>query len=912
MTTRKKLRLGLGFGLAIILTGLALSLFGSGKSLAYTAGQINANRATTKYNFTAKDAKTITMSLPGKTLHFDLTNAAPDPGSAQSAVSYIYQLRDGEDTNDNCRVGAPPGGVTPQTASIRILRPAIDTNPDSKIDARLSFFHLVDGKCQMTSDIQSEIQVNNSFGKDLVVAGGTGPGGGGGASAETCESNGTLGLEWIFCPILRGIDKVVNSFYGEVEKQLCFKVGANVTAGDTRCTESVGYLTPKVKDAWSSIRIIATSLLVIAMLVMVISQALGGNFLDAYTIRKLLPKLVVAAILIQISWYLGKFAVGLFNDIGTGIGDLLTAPFGPNVSDIDNALAPIGRTGVLTLGLFSAVIATAAVFSGLTVMGIVLLGVPVVLAVLVGYLVLVFRQILILLCILIIPLALVAWVLPGTERYWKLWRETFVKLLVMFPMIMALIAAGRIFGTVGGKAGGITGLIIVLVGFFGPLAVLPKTFNWGGAALGALGGAVINGTKGLRGKPKEIALSGAQTNRAVRREARSERLSYNKGRFGDRAIASLGGIPLSRGARRIRQARNLAEGREAGEKAVGQAIVGSAYESLDHAAPAGMPSKLNTLTNLAQGQLDEHTGLDGSNPTMQRWALDQLATFGDWDRIDTARTQGNIDERTWQSFVAKNISAIHQNAPHLSPIRRDLSQLGYEEMGGWKDHTFQEFERQISTGQRRTADAKGFEAVPDQDAQQSNAVAMAEGALTDDRVRARLSPTAIAALERVRDMDSPEVRTRRDRATGQTTASLPSARLIGGGQGIDPARAADARRNLTRSLVDPTQAPIVTGALATQLANPGLAPNHPDRVALENYLGGLRRQAGNSSEAKQAYNEVLQEWNTQVAARVQQAEREAIAAGQRGPQLTQTLNNAQAAVTQEQQRMQTVGLTPLP
>jgi hypothetical protein len=95
------------------------------------------------------------------------------------------------------------------------------------------------------------------------------------------------------------------------------------------------------------------------------------------------------------------------------------------------------------------------------------------------------------------------------------------------------------------------------------------------------------------------------------------------------------------------------------------------------------------------------------------------------------------------------------------------------------------------------------------------------------------------------------------------------------------------------------------------LADPSLPSNHPDKQALEDYLGDLRDQGGSSPQARQAYNQVLQEWNNSLGARVQQTEQQAVASGQAGPQIVQARNQAQAAVSAEQTRMQNQGLTPL-
>jgi len=76
-----------------------------------------------------------------------------------------------------------------------------------------------------------------------------------------------------------------------------------------------------------------------------------------------------------------------------------------------------------------------------------------------------------------------------TSRHGKIleeWRDNLVKVLFMFPIAVAIIAAGRILlmwpgSTYGGSTvdqGNFVDLLFVLVGFFGPLFILPKTFKW--------------------------------------------------------------------------------------------------------------------------------------------------------------------------------------------------------------------------------------------------------------------------------------------------------------------------------------------------------------------------------------------------------------------------------------------------
>lgn len=107
-----------------------------------------------------------------------------------------------------------------------------------------------------------------------------------GENEDNCYTLGSTGLEWFFCAVLAGIDKAVKEFYEEVEDQLCVKAGISTTAGGTDDTgqainpcgkDSGNYLNEDTKAIWSAVRVIATSLLVIAMLVMVIGTAIRGN-----------------------------------------------------------------------------------------------------------------------------------------------------------------------------------------------------------------------------------------------------------------------------------------------------------------------------------------------------------------------------------------------------------------------------------------------------------------------------------------------------------------------------------------------------------------------------------------------------------------------------------------------------------
>jgi hypothetical protein len=193
---------------------------------------------------------------------------------------------------------------------------------------------------------------------------------------------------------------------------------------------SYGYYT-----AWTSFRVLATAILVIGGLIMVASQALGFEFLDAYTIRKTLPRLFVAVIGISLSWPLMRYVVTFFDTLGFDVRALIYHPF-------HNFSTSISVGG----GILSTLAAGAAILilgpASLTIL------VTILISVFIGFLALVIREIAIIMLIIVAPLAIACYILPNTQRVWKLWHENFLGLLMAFPLISAVIAAGKVFAAV--------------------------------------------------------------------------------------------------------------------------------------------------------------------------------------------------------------------------------------------------------------------------------------------------------------------------------------------------------------------------------------------------------------------------------------------------------------------------------
>lgn len=485
---------------------------------------------------------------------------------------------------------------------------------------------------------------------------------------NSCEGQNNTGLEWLLCGVLRSVDSVVSKIDSTINNQLEFNVKDNLQ-------DPAG-----IKQAWASIRNIATAILVILMLVMIISQALGGGLLDAYTIRKLLPRVIVAVILMQISWDLFIWVIQIVNDVGNGIRDLLAAPFGGyNNLRLDNLIGGLGVAApgaALFLGLSAATLAVI-----INPFGVLMLAFVVLLAVFTALAVLLFRTVLVIACIIFAPLALAAWILPGTERYWKLWWSNFIKVLFLFPLIISMIVSGRIFAyIVAGKGGtpGLLDLFAIVIGYFGPYFILPRAFKWGGQLMSAAGGAISSNalTKGIREKGGAEIKGMGERYQGSRAKRYDPSASFANRTF--RRVQSGSFLPTER-SRRLTIAKGDKWKSERNDEA--SALVGRAYEmAMSNGYVDGEGKKWGAGVGAAKQALVDIAGNDGTTDADKRAAQaahKQLLDTQSWIEIQNSHiTKGaNAGKRvfempTWESTLTtspQHYSATIGRRPDLVP-----------------------------------------------------------------------------------------------------------------------------------------------------------------------------------------------------------------------------------------------------
>ena len=354
-----------------------------------------------------------------------------------------------------------------------------------------------------------------------------------------CEVSILNPLTWIVCPLVAAAQAAVEGLNDGINTMMNINTGKG-SAFDTAGNTGQGY-----RAAWNTFRTFATGIIIIGGLLMIISQAAGLEVLDAYTVRKTLPRLLVAAIFISISWYLVAFLIQLSNDLGNSVRAIIYQPF----SGIGN--------GTITLGQDSSLVASLVGGVGIYALGLLGLGtiaISALVAVLVGFTILIVRKLIILLLIIVAPLAIACYVLPNTQRAWTLWKDTLTSMLVVFPIISAFIAIGRVFAIIAYTSGG-TGAFHVpsngleqtfatlathlgfgadtspgllptieaFVAYFLPYLLMKQAFDLAGGLISTVKNGVGNASGGLQ--------RGLSNYRGNRRKLRTEKHAANRQAF---------------------------------------------------------------------------------------------------------------------------------------------------------------------------------------------------------------------------------------------------------------------------------------------------------------------------------------------------------------------------------------------
>ncbi len=307
------------------------------------------------------------------------------------------------------------------------------------------------------------------------------------AAQKSASSCGSLvsNIGWIVCPLINALGGLNDTMWGLMSVLLTVNP---IHAGDPAST------------VWSAFRSIANVLLVVAFLFIIFSQLTSVGITN-YGVKKMLPRLIVVAILINLSFYIVQIAVDLSNIIGNSLYDLLKGLADksrsvPTWGALINTVTGLGAAGTIAVAGVALAGGVEAVF--FIMLPAIVMGA---LGFIAAMITLIFRQAVIPILAILAPLAFVAYLLPNTEQWFKKWRSLFLSMLMLYPTAALLfggvqLAAIMIAGDGGDWWKNMIGLIMLGV----PLFMLPFIAKQGGPLLSKLGGS-LNGLAGKLGKP---------------------------------------------------------------------------------------------------------------------------------------------------------------------------------------------------------------------------------------------------------------------------------------------------------------------------------------------------------------------------------------------------------------------------
>ena len=460
------------------------------------------------------------------------------------------------------------------------------------------------------------------------------------------DHSGAIG--WLICPIIKGIAEVGDYMWGQIETY-----HLKIPAKDIFQNNS------GTMEAWGIVRNIANVLFVLLFMFVIFSQ-LTGIGIDNYGIKKILPKLIIVAILINLSYVLCELAIDVSNIAGVGINDLLSNAAGEvGYGSGGSTGATVAATGVsLALAGGGAYLWVVLNPLGIVALGLAVLGIviTIVVALVFLYLILIIREAGIILLVVISPIAIACYLLPNTEKTYKKWFDLFKALLIVYPICGAVVGAGKLAGAVLSQIDQpsmkVAAMIIQVLPFF----LIPMILRSSLSLMGNIGTRLTNvgrniGQRGSRGAQSAIRNTRAvqdyqKYNQDRRSLARSERISERLGnrlKNGD-TLNARQRSQWATASHQVAAAENQKE-REYGEifdryeRPQVQAEFQNALQS-DDAEKAS--ASLTTLLN--KGGIDEAlTVMDNQN----------------WNRMDT-----KVRDRLLQTMGSTNVDAMKSYAKY--------------------------------------------------------------------------------------------------------------------------------------------------------------------------------------------------------------------------------------------------------
>ena len=309
-------------------------------------------------------------------------------------------------------------------------------------------------KCLETEHLENQIETGDSSTDDGTAD----------EKQSYCQENGGF-LSWMLCPAIADGAATAGGLLGFI---------TSLTTVHTSIIEQFSKQDSSIYKAWSAFRNIANIGFVIMLLVVVFSQVTNIG-ISNYSIKKILPKLIITAILVNFSYLIMGVLIDLSQIAGNGIGALIrsVAADGMDVDASTRASAIIsaiaGSVTGTAGGLAGIGIATGALAGPAIILPVVMFIVTTLISVFFGFIMLTIRQAAIIMVVVLAPLMMVLYALPNTAAITKKYLSIVKSLLMLYPMFIFATSAGALASSI--IIGTSTDILMMIVG--GLLNVLP-------------------------------------------------------------------------------------------------------------------------------------------------------------------------------------------------------------------------------------------------------------------------------------------------------------------------------------------------------------------------------------------------------------------------------------------------------
>lgn len=357
-------------------------------------------------------------------------------------------------------------------------------------------------------------------------------------------------LGWVLCPVLDFLGRTINGVYGAVE--------------DSFLIVDVGMLSGDTHTAWEQFRNYANIIFIIVFLIVILSQITGFG-VSNYGVKKILPRLIALAVLVNVSFIICQLAVEVSNIVGASIKDLLSNLSSVHLDD-DISAGGIVTEILSVLGLAGAAYGTATVAPAIAaVIGAALsketiaLWLIMILVTFIGFLIgilfagilLAARQAGVILLVVLSPVAIVCYALPNTKPIFDKWRRIFMSLLLVYPMCGAVVGGGQ-FATallINNNGGFFYTLIAMLLSIV-PFFFIPSLVRTALNSIGQLGARISNFGRNMSGGLNRL-IRGSERFKDAQRELAVQR-DEAAVRWLDARARQRGGLTASGRRRRLR------------------------------------------------------------------------------------------------------------------------------------------------------------------------------------------------------------------------------------------------------------------------------------------------------------------------------------------------------------------------